>query len=392
MYTFETSIVFKENYEAKEGIVINQGGTDSGKTHALIQVLFTLATTTEPPKESPIITVLGESVPNLKKGAYRVAKSIYNSTIGLKHYVRSWNETDRTITFKNGWIMEFLSCETEQSAKQGKRQYLFANEANGIAYRIFWQMAKRTRIRTFIDYNPSEPFWAHEMLIGTDKNNNDLGQDVKLIISDHRHNPFLSEEEHQRTESIKDPELWRVYARGLTGNISGIIYPNWKVIPDDIYPWDNDTFYGGLDFGYENDPTAGVKIVEIGKSLFIHEMCYEPGIAPIQIKNIFEANGFRGSNMVWCDHDPDMISQLQKLGVLAYAAKKGQGSVNAGIMKLKEYDVFYTQSSVNLHIERQKYMWIKDPKNGKSINVPIDKYNHLLDATRIAKYSQFWLT
>lgn len=392
MYTFNTTDVFLANYQATEGIVINQGGTDSGKTYALIQVLFTFATTTTPPKEDPIITVIGESVPNLKKGAYRVAKSIIGSTENFKEYIKSVNETDRTITFKSGWIMEFISCETEQSAKQGKRQYAFFNEANGVTWQIFWQIAKRTRIRTFIDYNPSAPFWAHENLIGTNKDTNDLGMDVKLIISDHRHNTFLSEEEHRRTESIKDAELWRVYARGLTGNLSGLIFPNWKVIPDDKYPWQNDKFFGGLDFGYTNDPTAGVKIVKVGDSLFVHELCYMPGISPVEIKQIFEANGFGRDHLIYCDHDPDMISQLRRLGVMAFAARKGAGSINAGILKLKEYDVFYTQSSVNLAMERAKYMWIKDQKTGKAINTPIDIFNHLMDATRIAVYTHLFRT
>jgi phage terminase large subunit len=79
MYKFDVSPVYYANYNATEQVVINQGGTDSGKTYAIMQLLFTIATTNKAPTEDPIITVVGESVPNLKKGAYRVAKNIYNS-------------------------------------------------------------------------------------------------------------------------------------------------------------------------------------------------------------------------------------------------------------------------------------------------------------------------
>jgi len=386
---FNTSIVFEANYNSKADIVVNQGGTDSGKTYSIIQVLLTIATSTIAPDEDPIITIVGETVNNLKKGAYRTAKSICNSNDELKSHIKNWNETDRTIYFKSGWIMEFISCDTEQSAKQGKRQYSFFNEANGISWLIFWQIAKRTRVKTFIDYNPSAPFWAHEKLIGTDNESNDLSANVQLIISDHRHNPFLSEKEHARTEGIKDKNLWNVYARGLTGNLIGLIFPNWQKIPDDQYPW-NEPSFGGLDFGYTNDPTAGVKLVRIGESIFIHELCYTPGITPTNLKQILNANGLKDGLPIYCEHDKDIVSQLRRLQVMALPANKGPGSIKAGIAKLNEFKVFYTASSLNLDIEKRKYMWLVDKVTGKSTNEPIDQFNHLMDAIRYGVYTHYF--
>ncbi|MES2593137.1 MAG: terminase family protein [Bacteroidota bacterium] len=385
---FNVSKVWNANHESQSDIVINQGGTDSGKTYAIMQLLFWYAITTDAPKIDPVITIVGESIPNLKKGAYRAAEGISASTPGLKYHIINWNKTDRIINFKKGWIMEFISCETEQSAKNGKRQYLFVNEANGISYRIFWQLAKRTRKKVFIDYNPSAPFWSHEKLIGTTETSNDFGKTVELIISDHRHNPFLTEQEHNQTENIADKELWKVYARGLTGNLQGLIFPKWKMIKDEDFP-DID-FFGGLDFGYTNDPTAGVKIAVVGNNVFIHELCYLPGIAPIQMKEIFKANGFTESTHVYCEHDPEQISQLRRLKVMALMARKGNGSIKAGILKLNEYNVFYTESSKNLHIEKTKYMWEIDKVTGKPTNEPQSGFDHLMDAIRYGVYTKFY--
>lgn len=386
---FNCSPVYNKNRESTADIVVNQGGTDSGKTYAIMQLLFTFATTTTAPKIDPIISVVGESIPNLKKGAYRAAKSIYGSAKQeMDRYILNWNETDRTIYFRNGWIMEFISCETEQSAKQGKRQYLFVNEANGIEWPIFWQLAKRTRIRTFIDYNPSAPFWAHDNLIGTTKDGNDLSASVELIISDHRHNPFLSEKDHFRTENIKDKDLWEVYARGKTGNLQGLIFPNWKEIPDADFPSDAH-FFGGLDFGYTNDPTAATKIARVGESVFLHELCYTPGIAPVQMKQLFTAAGFT-NQPIYCEHDPDQIAQLRRLGVQAMPSRKGPGSINAGIIKLKEFNVYYTASSKNLAEERKRYMWEMDKITNKPTNTPIDQWNHLIDSARYGVYTHYF--
>lgn len=388
---FACSPVFYANEQSKADIVINQGGTDSGKTYAIIQLFYLLASNYVRTKEQPemLLTVVGATVPNLKKGAYRIAENIYSNTAELQKKIKSWNKSERVILFNNGAVIEFVSAIDEQDAKQGKRQYCFFNEANKIAWMIFWQMAKRTRIRTFIDYNPSEPFWVHEKLIGTDKLSNDLSSSVQLIISDHRHNPFLSEKEHAKTEGIKDEDLWNVYARGLTGNLIGLIFPDWQMIPDKDFPW-NEPSFGGLDFGYTNDPTAGVKIVRVGESIFIHELCYTPGITPTNLKLILNSNGLKDGTPIYCEHDENIVTDLRRLKVMALPARKGPGSIKAGISKLKEYKVFYTASSKNLHMEKTKYMWLIDPVTGKPTNEPIDQHNHLMDSIRYGVYTHYF--
>ena len=387
---FKTGPVYEANLNAIAKIVINQGGTDSGKTYALVQIAFTICTTQRAPSEDPIFTILNESIPNSKKGAYRIAQGIFNNTPALQDMVESWNDSARTVYFKSGWILEFLGATDEQNAKQGKRQYLFVNEANGISWSIFWQMAKRTRIRVWMDYNPSAPFWAHENLIGTEPEGNDLYATVQLIISDHRHNPFLSHADHMSTEMIKDPELWKVYARGLTGNLMGIIYPNWRQIADKEFPWASDNFFGAIDFGYTNDPTAGVVLARVGDTIFAHELCYAPGIAAKDIKIIYRKHKFDEDRPIYCEHDPDMIRQLRMSGIMAIAARKGQGSIFAGISKVKEYNVLYTASSKNIENERKKYMFVKDKDTGRLLNTPNDTDNHLMDAIRYGVYSHYY--
>lgn len=382
---FECTPVFHANRSSKAKIKINQGGTSSSKTYSIMQLLFLLCI------ENPgcVTTVTGESIPNLKKGAYRDAETIFSRSLALRQYIRSWNKSERIIFFKNGAIMEFISNLDEQTAKNGKRDFLFVNEAQGVAWPIFFQLAIRTRRDIFCDYNPTAPFYVHEKLIGTDPTTNDLSATIELIISDHRHNCFLSEEEHQKIEGIKDKDLWRVYARGLTGNLTGLIFPNAKRIPDEEYPWDAE-FIGGLDFGYSNDPTAGVRIVKIAESIFLHQLCYKEGLAPIQLKQLFWANSFTSDVPVYCEHDPDMISKLRRLEMMALQARKGTGSLNAGLLYLKGFSIFYTASSTDLDEEKGKYMWITDPVTGKPTNTPIDQFNHLWDATRYGAFSHWY--
>ena len=39
----KTTTLFKHNYQATAHVIVNQGGTSSGKTYAIEQVLFCLA-------------------------------------------------------------------------------------------------------------------------------------------------------------------------------------------------------------------------------------------------------------------------------------------------------------------------------------------------------------
>lgn len=371
--------------------VVNQGGTSSGKTYGIMQLLFDIATTTP----DYVITVTGESVNNLKKGAYRDAEMIYNRETWLKPYVVSWNKTDRVITFLSGTIIEFIPCLDEQSAKAGKRDILFINEANGVSYNVYWQLAMRTHHKVFLDYNPSAPFWVHDNLIGKVlemelPDGTMIRLNTKLIISDHRHNTFLPPIEHFKIESEPDPNRWLVYARGKTGNVEGLIYPYWQIIPDDQFPHDADAIVGGLDWGYTNDPTAIVKIARIGESIYLHEINYTNEVGIEQITQILTANGM-DKIPIYCDHDKELIAQLRRKGIkYATPALKGPGSINSGIEKVKEFKVFYTASSKNIDFERRRYEWTKDKITGKPINVPIDMFNHCMDAARMGIYTHYF--
>lgn len=378
---FDCSSIFDAIRNSTAKIIILQGGTSSTKTVSALQEGIIYACF----NSGKVITVTGESIPNLKKGAYRDAEWLYASSKYFQKRVKFWNKSDRIIYLDNESIIEFISNIDEQSSKAGKRDRLIVDEANGVAWKVFFQMAMRTREKVVVTYNPSAKFWAHEKLIGTTPETNELTATVETIISDHRHNPFLSQEEHDRIEGIKDKELWKVYARGETGNLMGTIFPEWLTIPDADFP--TDKIIWGIDFGYTNDPTALVKISRVGESLYVHECCYESGVAPKTLIQILKSNGYNGEP-IYSEHDPDMISQLRRLGMTITPARKGQGSVNAGIMLLKQYKVFITQSSKNLKIEQTNYSWMQI--DGNSINTPVDNFNHLIDATRYGIYSHYF--
>ncbi|MBL4676651.1 MAG: hypothetical protein JKY70_10685 [Mucilaginibacter sp.] len=89
----QTSILFKHNYESTAQVVVNQGGSSSGKTYSILQVLFCFAIAN--PKQ--VITVAGQDIPNLKAGALRDALDIYDSSATLRLLLKNYNKTDRNL-------------------------------------------------------------------------------------------------------------------------------------------------------------------------------------------------------------------------------------------------------------------------------------------------------
>lgn len=363
---FQTTDVFKANKDATTDIVINQGGTSSGKTYAIVQNLFLHAI--EEPNQ--VITVVGQDIPNLKVGALRDAENIVAGSELLQQYINSYNKSDRVFYFFNGSIIEFKSYDDWQDAKSGKRDYLFMNEVNGIPKPIFDELYFRTKRKTYLDYNPNTEFWVHSDLIGK--------PNVTLIISDHRHNTFLDQKIHDKIEAIEDPELWKVYARGLTGKLEGVIFRDYNIISN--VSVDAKLIGYGLDFGFTNDPTALVAMYNQNGELVLDELIYETRLLNVDISNRLRELNI-GGTIIADSAEPKSIAELQSYGWMVEPAKKGNDSIRQSINTLKRYKINITQHSHNLKKEFNSYKW-KQNKDGKLENIPVDFLNHGIDATR----------
>jgi len=365
---FETTDVFSANYYSTKQIVVNQGGTSSGKTYSILQCLFLHAIQ----DAGAIITVAGQDIPNLKVGALRDSQMIVSNSLTLQSFIQDYNKSDRIYTFTNGSIIEFKSYDDWQDAKSGKRDYLFLNEANGVAKPIWDELFMRTRKKSYIDYNPNAEFWVHREIIGR--------ENAELIISDHRHNTFLDKVIHDKIESIEDDELWRVYARGLTGKLEGIIFRNYNVVP--TIP-EGAKFIGvGMDFGFTNDPTAVIECYQLSGELFFNELIYETRLTNSAINDKLIELGFSKHKDIIADSaEPKSIADLTNYGWNVYPAAKGKDSVRSSIDLLKKYKLNVTQRSTNLRKELNGYKW-KQTKDGIMLNEPVDLMNHAIDAIR----------
>lgn len=366
---FQTSDLYLDTLNCQADVLVHQGGTSSGKTYSIIQALFSIAIS----EANQVITVVGQDIPNLKVGALRDALEIYEGSEELKCCVTAYNKTDRIFYFNSGSIMEFKGYQSAQDAKSGKRDYCFLNEANGISFEIYNELALRTRKRVFLDYNPNTRFWVHEKVIPA--------PNTELIISDHRHNPFLSDKVRAKIEGLKDVdlELWKVYARGLTGKIEGLIFRNWHTC--DELPKDSKLVSYGLDFGFTNDPTALIEVRKQDGELWVDLLLYENGLTNPDIYNKIKDKVQR-LEIVADSAEPKSIQELNNLGLNVYPAQKGKDSIMNSIDILKRYKINITSRSLPLIKELNAYKYKVDKVTGNAINEPVDFMNHAIDALR----------
>jgi phage terminase large subunit len=378
----KTGPLFPLLTECRKRIIILQGGGDSGKTTTALQ-FFGIDSIQQP---HSLTTVTAQDLPNLKGGALRTFQRYVLSD--LDPFIEDYNKSSLTYTFKNKSIYEFKSFDDEQDARGSERDNLLANEVNKMSYSLFWQLQRKTRRRIIADYNPTSPFFIHERILsGAEKQ---FADQYQLYITDHRHNPFLSQQEHDAYESISDPELFRVYARGLTGKVTGLILGHFKKCTAPPEQYDRVCF--GLDIGYVNDPTALVKMYVKGSTRWFIELCYKPGMSAQEIKDLLILNGYNNNTPVYSEADPNMINQLRRLAIAASPAIKGPGSVAAGLSKIREHECYYMGENFEKEIMNYKWVEAEDLITGKTVmtNVPVDVWNHLADASRYADYTDYF--
>lgn len=166
---------------------------------------------------------------------------------------------------------------------------------------------------------------------------------------------------------------------GWLQKAEGVVFENWQLGEFD----ESLNVIYGQDFGFSIDPTTLVKVGINKKTMkiYLKELLYKPNLSTGQIYEL--NNSLAGKELIIADNaEPRLISELQRLGCNITPAIKGAGSITAGISMMQDYELIIDPASTNLIKELNNYSWLT--KENKS--VPIDKYNHIIDACRYAVY------
>lgn len=162
---------------------------------------------------------------------------------------------------------------------------------------------------------------------------------------------------------------------GWIEKAEGTIIQNWRV---GDYISTHLTCYG-QDFGFSTDPTTlvQVSIDKEARKLWVREIYGKPNMSTKEIAN--RNTKECGNSLIICDsHEPRLIRELKQYGCNIRPTIKKQGSILSGIALLQDYEIVVDRKSEGIVKELNNYVWKQDKE------VPIDKFNHFIDATRYA--------
>jgi phage terminase large subunit len=139
----------------------------------------------------------------------------------------------------------------------------------------------------------------------------------------------------------------------------------------------------GLDFGYTNDPSAIVDVYKYNGAWILDEQLYQQGLSNRALADIIK-NLAENQTLVIADSaEPKSIDEIRGYGVNIVAAEKGPDSVRSGIQFIQDQKISVTKRSINLLKEYRNYLW-KTDRDGRTLNVPEEGQDHLMDALRYA--------
>jgi phage terminase large subunit len=362
----KTNKVFRHLEESTAKIVVQQGGTRSGKTfNIILWIIFSYCQR----NEGKIITICRKTYPALRGTVMRDFLTILKD-----HEIYSEDDHSKTASEYrlNGNTIEFISLDMPQKIRGRKRDLLFANEANELTFEDWQQLLFRTNEKVIIDFNPSEEFhWIYDHVLPR--------KDVEFFQTTYKDNPFLGAEIKSEIERLKDIDenYWRVYGLGERGQAKSLVYTfsTTKEIPKEAK-----LVSYGLDFGYSSDPTSLVRTYILDDNMYVDELLYRTGMTNQDIANEMKVLGLDRSNEIYADSaEPKSIEEIYRMGWNVKPTIKG--SINIGIDIIRRYNLIATENSYNLIKELRNYKYIED-KNGLLTNRPVDNFNHALDALR----------
>lgn len=174
---------------------------------------------------------------------------------------------------------------------------------------------------------------------------------------------------------LRRPDKYEhVILGGWLEKAEGVIFTNWKV---GSFRLTERSCYG-QDFGYADDPATLVHVSMDDNTIYVKELWRGSGLSSDSIAG--KNRKYAGNGLIIADSsDPRLIKEIKSKGVNIRAVKQknAKGALLSGITLLQDFDIVVDPKSTELVKEFNNYAW-------KNPGVPIDSFNHGIDAIRYA--------
>lgn len=232
-------------------------------------------------------------------------------------------------------------------------------------------------IFTFNPYKDNDPIYM-EMKNAT--------EDDLVIKANYSDNPWFPEELRLEMERDKKNDyqkyLW-VWEGECLGLSDAQIFRG-KYVVENFETPKNADFHFGSDWGFANDPTTLVRNFIVGNDLYIDMCAGKVGCDLEDTPSLF--NEVQGSSIypIYADSArPETISFMRSKHYNVIAAEKWNGSVEDGIQYLRSFSCIHIHERCKAVAEEfDLYQYKVDRQTGEVLRIPVDKFNHYIDAIR----------
>lgn len=212
-------------------------------------------------------------------------------------------------------------------------------------------------------------------------------KDTLAITTNYLCNEWLDESDRSVFERMKinNPRRFQVAGLGNWGIAEGLVYENFIEKSFTLNDVRDFVTVAGLDFGYTNDPTAFFIgfLDDEEKALYVWDEIYKKGLSNRKIYEEIKRQDYAKESITADSAEPKSIDELYDYGLRIKGAKKGRDSILNGIQWIQDLKIIIHPRCTNFITEISNYTWDKD-RFGKTLNVPVDDFNHLMDAMRYA--------
>lgn len=370
---------------------IYKGSAGSGKSHFITQKIIIKAL-----REKRRVMICRRYGTTMRNSVFKLFKDVIES-FKITHLTRI-KESDMSITLPNGSEIIFVGLDNEEKLLSiAGITDVFIEEVYEVPKEIVDQLNLRMRGKApnqqiYMAFNPiSAKHWLYDFCEGSTRPESSI-----YSQSTFRDNPFLPDEYIKALEDLyrTNPNKARVFCDGNWGaDVEGLVYKNHILSDFDI----NELIKQGLevrvgiDWGFVDPTTVVVSLFDKPKKeIYIIGEFYKRGATLEEIKDGIIGLGISKQKM-YCDGaEPDKVDYLRRNGFNAVSAKKGAGSVKAGISFLQDMKIICHESCVNVAAELENYVYLKDKKTGQYIEDSYDHdFSHTMDALRYS-YSDLY--
>lgn len=362
------------------------GGRGSGKSYAVADILLMQSL------QRKCIIICGREFQNSIKDSVHSLLKQRIEALGLSEFFEVTREEIRNDHMGSRFLFKGLRNNIDSIKSMAGITHMWIEEADTLSAES-WKVIKPT-IREegseiWITMNPkNKTDILYREFIEVKKIPANTYR-VKVNWQDNPYFPGVLKDEMERDKE-RDYGYYRHVWEGecLEHSDAQIFKNRWEMIKEKDYkePADVHPYYG-LDYGFSQSPTAGIRCYVHDNKLYISHEAVKKELDLDETTAFLEKHlpDLRKYTIYADSARPDNISFMKRRGLSIKGVEKGKGSIEDGIDYIKTFDRIIVHENCRHTMEELTlYSFEVDNRSGDITNKIVDAHNHCIDALRYA--------